>query len=70
VEGTAVLGGIAAVLRESDLNLIAAEHGRVVRAVAAQQQPETENGFIERPICSWRNCRAQQFSIAECPGVW
>src|SRR5206468_12415146 len=51
VEGTTVLRGIAAVFRETDLNLIANEHGRFARCVVARQQSEAEDSFIKRQGC-------------------
>ena len=48
VEGTAVLSGIVPVFRKSNLNLVAGQHGRVVRGVAARQHPKTEDSFLER----------------------
>src|SRR5437667_1370196 len=47
MEGTTVLRGIAAVFCESDLDLVAGKHGRVVRRVAARQHSEAEHGFVE-----------------------
>ena len=43
VEGTAVLRGIAAVFRESDLNLVADQYGRLVWCLArdSNRKPKT-----------------------------
>src|SRR4026207_2250764 len=48
MERTTVLGWIAAIFCESDLDLIAGKHRRVVRRVAARQHPEAEHSLVER----------------------
>jgi hypothetical protein len=48
MKGTAVLRGITAVFCESDLDVVAGKHGRVVRRVALRQHSEAEHSFVER----------------------
>src|SRR5437868_5802773 len=51
MERTTVLRRIAAVFRQSDLNLVASQHGRLMRRVGSRQHMEAEHRFVERHGC-------------------